>query len=226
MRKAPDAKANYMDRGVTARRGVTQSAHKGRHAGTTLRRMPFLPPNRGAWPLRIARLQRPAGTLALAALLALWAYADPVAAQWKWRDAAGQITVSDRPPPRDIPEKDILARPETNLRRPAAAAAPASAALAAASGGATAPRTPLDAEVEARRRAAEQDAAAKTKADEQRLAHQRAENCRRARAHLSALESGQRLARVNDKGEREVMDDKTRADEMRAAREVVSSDCR
>ena len=182
--------------------------------------------------LPAARLQVWCAALGLAAAAALAAHVVPAAAQgtpgaqWKWRDAQGQITVSDRPPPRDIPEKDVLARPEPAQRRAGAPTAAASAASAPAAGGTAASRTPLDAEVEARRRATEQEAAAKARAEEQRLAHQRAENCRRARAHMAALESGQRLARVNDKGEREVMDDKARADEIRAAREVIASDCR
>jgi hypothetical protein len=150
--------------------------------------------------------------------------AAPVAhAQWKWRDKSGQINASDRPPPLDIAEKDILARPAPvpELRRmfPAAAASAASAAEPV--------RPPAgDRELETRRRAAEQEQAAKTKAEEERQATQRAENCRRARGQLSALESGQRIARVNDKGEREVLDDRGRADEMRRAREVIGSDCR
>lgn len=152
------------------------------------------------------------------------ALAAPLAhAQWKWRDKSGQINASDRPPPLDVPEKDILARPAPvpEFRRvlPAAAASAASAAEPA--------RHPAgDRELEARRRAAEQEQAAKTKADEERQAAQRAENCRRARSHLSAMESGQRIARVNDKGEREILDDRGRADEMRQAREVIASDCR
>lgn len=77
-----------------------------------------------------------------------------------------------------------------------------------------------------RKRAAEQEQSAKAKAEEDRVSVQRAENCRAARGHLIALESGQRIARTNDKGEREVLDDKGRSDEQRRAREVVSSDCR
>ena len=41
-----------------------------------------------------------------------------------------------------------------------------------------------------------------------------------------ALQGGQRIARINDKGEREVLDDRGRADEMRQARDVIASDCR
>jgi len=167
--------------------------------------------------------------LALATLLmALSPAAD---AQWRWRDKNGQVNASDRPPPKDVPDKDILSRPAADARRAAAAAAPAVAAAsgiegAAAPAAASAPPTALEREVQARKRSAEQEQAAKAKADEERLSAQRAENCRAARGHLMALESGQRISRTNEKGEREVLDDKGRADEQRRAREVVASDCR
>ena len=155
--------------------------------------------------------------MSCAAVLLLGAL--PAHAQWMWKDKDGRVTASDLPPPRDVPEKDILQRPDLNARKPvvAAASTPASAAPA---------RPAVDPQLEARRRAAEQEQAAKVKAEEDKLTQQRAENCRRARSHLSALESGQRIARVNDKGEREVLDDKGRAEEMRRANEVIASDCR
>jgi hypothetical protein len=80
--------------------------------------------------------------------------------------------------------------------------------------------------MEARKRAAEQEQSARAKVDEEKLTAQRAENCRRARGHVAALESGQRMARVNDKGEREVLDDRGRAEELRQSREVITSDCK
>jgi hypothetical protein len=86
--------------------------------------------------------------------------------------------------------------------------------------------TALEREVQARRRAAEEEKAAKMKAEEERNAARRAENCRNARNHLAALDSGQRIARMNDKGEREVLDDAARAQEAQRAREVIASDCR
>jgi len=160
-------------------------------------------------------LLRPALIVAL-----LLATALPAQAQWKWRDKGGQITASDLPPPRDVPEKDILQRPDTVVRRPAAPPVSASAVAAAAV------RPPVDKELEARKRAGDQEQQAKAKADDERLAGQRAENCRRARGHLAALDTGQRIARTNDKGEREILDDKGRAEEMRRANEVIASDCR
>lgn len=161
-----------------------------------------------------------AATLALTALLT----ALPAQAQWKWRDKDGRITVSDRPPPREVPEKDILSKPNPPPRaNPTAAAAPAAAAPAAA---ASAPPTALEREVQARRRAADEEKAAKARADDERNAARRAENCRQARNQLAALDSGQRIARTNDKGEREVLDDQGRAQESQRARDMIASDCR
>ena len=169
--------------------------------------------------------------LALATLLTTMS--PSAEAQWRWRDKSGQVNASDRPPPKDVPEKDILSRPAADTRR-AAAVPVASAALGATEGTAppaaaaasSAPPTALEREVRLRKRAAEQEQSTKAKAEEERVATQRAENCRAARGHLMTLESGQRIARTNDRGEREVLDDKGRADEQRRAREVVASDCR
>lgn len=159
---------------------------------------------------------------ALLGALALLAAAGPAEAQWKWRDANGRITASDLPPPRDIPEKDILQRPAAPR-----AVAPAPAASAPASPvPAVVAKPPVDKQLEAKRRAAEEEQQAKARAEEARLAEQRAENCRRARAAAASLESGQRVARTNEKGEREILDDAGRAEELRRAREVIASECR
>ena len=90
------------------------------------------------------------------ALLAVVA-AVPAQAQWKWRDANGRVTASDLPPPREIPEKDILQRPNQVVRAAPAPAAAASAAASVPAGTvATAPKaTAGDKELEARKRAAE-----------------------------------------------------------------------
>jgi hypothetical protein len=148
----------------------------------------------------------------------------PAAAQWKWKDARGQVVISDVPPPRDIPERDVLQRPNAVARR-ATAETTAPAASVAAAGDAVA-KAKVDPELEARRKKTEGEQQEKAKAEEEKVAMQRAENCKRARAHMSSLESGMRLARTNDKGEREILDDKGRADEMQRTRQIISSDCR
>jgi hypothetical protein len=157
----------------------------------------------------------------LAAALALSA-ALPAQAQWKWRDQNGRITASDLPPPRGIPDKDVLQRPDA----PGLIRVVAAPAAAASTPEAMVPRPATDPALEARRKAAEQEKSAQARIEDEKIAQQRAENCRRARSHVSALEGGQRIARTNEKGEREILDDRARADEMRQAREIVASDCR
>ena len=167
--------------------------------------------------------------VALLAVLAASAIALPAEAQWKWRDKSGHVQYSDLPPPSGTPDQDILARPSAGMRRssppPAAAAAATSAPPAPAAASAVA-RTG-DPELEAKRKKAEADAAAKAKADQDKMAAMRADNCGRAKAQLTTLESGIRLAHSNAKtGEREFLDDKQRADEVRRTREIIAADCK
>ena len=145
------------------------------------------------------------------------------AANWKYRDAQGRIVVSDLPPPAGVQDKDILERPTTVVRR-APAQAPAASAPANANPTAVAQNT--DPELDARRKKAATEQEQKQKVEQEKDAAQRAENCSRAKSHLSALNDGQRIARTNDKGEREILDDKGRAEEMQRARQVMSSDCK
>jgi hypothetical protein len=145
----------------------------------------------------------------------------PAAAQWKWKDARGQIVISDVPPPREIPERDVLQKPELVVRKTAAQAAPAASAPTVE---VAKPR--VDPELEARKKKAEQEQTDKAKAEDEKVAGQRAENCKRARAHMGSLDSGIRLTRVNEKGEREILDDKQRAEEVARTRQIIASDCR
>jgi hypothetical protein len=161
-------------------------------------------------------------TALLGSLLAL-----PAAAQWKWRDANGRTQYSDTPPPPGIAEKDILQRPggsaNTVLRAtPPVVLTPASAASAPPL---PAPKV-VDAELEAKRKQSEQEAADKKKAEEAKSAAARAENCNRAKAQMRSIESGVRLSRTNEKGEREFLDDKARAKETERTREVMTSECK
>jgi type IV secretory pathway VirB10-like protein len=158
-------------------------------------------------------------SVVLGATLAL-----PAAAQWKWRDKGGQIQYSDLPPPQGVADQDILQRPLAAQRRAAAAPPAASAASAAAR---------VEPELEARRRkdeqeqaAKKQEQAAKKKADDEKVAAGRADNCTRAKGYMRTLDDGLRIARVNDKGEREILDDKARAEEIKRTREVMASDCK
>ncbi|MEO7116453.1 MAG: DUF4124 domain-containing protein [Caldimonas sp.] len=165
-------------------------------------------------------------TLLAASLICL-----PAQAQWKWRDKAGHVQYSDLPPPVGTPDQDILIKPTPGSRHsgpvpnaPVSIVSSGNAASAAASG-ALVPRTG-DSDLEAARKKAEAETAAKSKAEEQRIAGLKADNCARAKTQLTTLESGIRLARANAKGEREFIDDKQRADETKRTKDVISTDCK
>jgi hypothetical protein len=174
-------------------------------------------------PTRIStvRFPRHRPLLALLLTLAIGTVSPTAWAQYTWKDSRGQVHASDLPPPREVPEKDILKRPGPAARRTAAQAASAPASAASANS-----RAPQDGELEARRKKAEQEAQAKAQADEARLASQRADNCQRARQQIAMLESGQRMQRINERGERVVVDDAMRAAEIDTARRVADADCR
>jgi hypothetical protein len=152
------------------------------------------------------------------------AIALPATAQWKWRDKGGHIQYSDLPPPPGVSDSDILQRPRAEQRRMPIAAAPAAAS--AASAAPAAPAKTVDAELEAKRKKAEQETAAKSKAEEERVAAARAENCSRAKGYMRTLDEGIRIVRTNPKGEREVLDDKGRAEEAQRTRDIIASDCK
>lgn len=162
-------------------------------------------------PRRLAGL----GLAALACLV----LSLPAQAQWKWRDSRGQIHVSDIPPPRDTPDKDVLQRPDPAAVRKAPPPVAATSAAAAA-------KPSMDPELEERKRKAEQDQAARQKAEDKKTQAARSENCQRAREQLATMDSGMRVVRVRPDGEREYLSDEQRASEAQRARAAIASDCR
>ena len=166
-----------------------------------------------------------------------------VQAQWQWIDKDGRKVYSDRSPPSDILEKNILKRPggaKTTAVQPssvASASALATGSLATANraGAGSAPLvknaasapllTGVDKQLEARKKQAEDEEAAAKKLEAEKVAAARAENCSRAKRGVAGLDSGVRMATTNAKGEREIMDDKARAAETKRLKEVMASDC-
>ncbi|KAF1042612.1 DUF4124 domain-containing protein [Xylophilus sp.] len=160
--------------------------------------------------MRTSRLLLVATAATLAAPLAL--------AQWQWIDKDGRKVFSDRPPPPDVPQQNVLRQP--HQRAPTAAAAPAASAASAL------PKpSGKDKELEEKKRQADEAEAAKKKAEEERIARARAENCERARQAKATVDSGIRIAQLNAQGERIILDDQARGAEARRAQEVIASDC-
>ncbi len=155
-------------------------------------------------------------------------------AQWQWTDKEGRKVYSDRAPPSDILEKNILKRPEVRSATsdrtdavPAVAIVPGiPAAASALQGAASAPRlSGVDKELLEKKKKADEAEVAKRKAEEERILKAKVENCARAKQAKTSYESGMRIAWINEKGEREVMDDTARAIEVKRIQSIIDADC-
>jgi hypothetical protein len=159
------------------------------------------------------------------------AFSAAALAQWQWIDKDGRKVYSDRSPPSDIPEKNILKMPRgakvavTPVDDPAAAPAGAASAAATKTAANTPKLTGKDAQLEAKKKQAEDEEAAKKQAEQEKVAKAKADNCERAKKSLAGFQSGQRVPYTNAKGEREYMDDKARAAEVTRIQGIVASDC-
>ena len=148
-------------------------------------------------------------------------------AQWQWIDNEGHKVFSDRAPPPDIVDKNILKRPNSRAVLPvddSETPVPDAAAPVAAPGASKA--VGVDKELEARKKQAADAEAAKRKAEEERVTKAKVENCARAKQAKASLESGVRISRTNAAGEREFMDDSAKATELKRIQGVITSDCK
>lgn len=132
--------------------------------------------------------------------------------QYKWVDKNGRTQYGDVPPP------GVKATP----LRPATGPATQPPAKEASK----APLTPAEQELEFRRRQKEKEEAAAKEAQAKQAAEAEKVNCENARQTLRTLESGQRITKTDEKGERYFLDDAQIAQETARAREAVSSWCK
>lgn len=158
--------------------------------------------------------------LALACFLPLAA-----SAQWQWLDSSGRKVFSDKAPPPDVAPERVLKRPGPRGGRSVDVAPVATAQPAAAAASLPKP-SGKDKALEEKKKQIEAAEAEKKKAEEQKVAEQRADNCKRAHASKANYDSGMRVARTNDKGEREILTDEQRAEDVRRLNEVIARDCK
>lgn len=121
---------------------------------------------------------------------------------YRWVDKDGKVRYGDVPP--SGTKAKALKPPPPAPAAPPAAKSAAKAAPAQKNG---------------------RETAEKAEREKQELAAAR-ENCARSKENLGMLESGQRIARTDAKGERYYMDDAQRAQETAKAREALSQWCK
>lgn len=150
----------------------------------------------------------------------------PAIAQWQWIDKDGRKVFSDRAPPADVRQKDILKRPFGQNATPLPASSQVVATVALGASAASAPRLAArDGDLELRKKQAEKEDGLKKKVEDDKQVKIKQENCDRAKVALMTLQSGVRVVTMNATGEREVMDDAKRAGETRRVKEAVDISC-
>jgi len=172
-------------------------------------------------------------------------------AQWAWRDANGEVTYSDSPPPSDVSRSNILREP-TSVSTSSADTSPAPATPSAPSPGVSptpvspgagaaasppprptpqankpnaAPKTLAEQDADFRKRLAEQQKAEEKQEQDEAQASQRTEACAQAKSYLDMLQGGTRLLRPDANGERNFLDDDQRSAEIQKTQDVIEKNC-
>jgi hypothetical protein len=136
------------------------------------------------------------------------------------------MVYSDQPPPTSIPPDAVLQAPglRASAERSSGTAGDAAKAPGAGTGSAAAVSS-ADRELEFRKRRMERAETERKAAEETAKTRQAAAACEETRAELRTLESGMRVSRVNERGEREFIDDEQRAARIEAARKTSREHC-
>jgi hypothetical protein len=132
---------------------------------------------------------------------------------YKWKDKDGNTRYSDTPPPSNIKLENIGTKKVASPtgKEPLSAVPQASAPQASQPVTSkeavlvTPPRNEQDVAAEQRQRNAEADK--KNKQEKEAQAKIKAENCSAAKSNLASYAQGGRIYKMNEKGEREYMDD-------------------
>jgi len=158
----------------------------------------------------------------LLALAAAGLVAAPSAAQqlYKYTGPDGKVQYSDRPPADGGKAEKITGRLSSLSPAPSAAAAGSDAAKASG------PKSPAEQEQEFRKRRLEtQEKAAK----DAKLAEEKRgqdASCAAARRELSSLQSGARVARLNEQGERVFLEDNGIQQEAQRLQREIANACK
>ena len=122
---------------------------------------------------------------------------------FQWKDAKGKTVYSDKPPPGGITQKRVI-----TSKAPAAPAANPTTTLA-------------EKDMAFRKRQQEAQEKSSQEAQDQKALAQKKQRCDNIQRNTRVLESGVRIAQVNDKGERYFLEDKERKAELDKTRQAL-----
>ena len=146
-------------------------------------------------------------------------------AQWQWMDKDGQRVFSDRAPPSEVPEKNILTQPKP--RRGANEPAPSAITSDGSSPSRSAAKPAGEDKVLLERKKQAMEAEAnRRKSEGERYVMAQAESCQRARLAKSGLDAGLRISRTTANAEREFLEGAARAEETQRLQNIIDADCK
>lgn len=145
----------------------------------------------------------------IAAISLLFAATSALAQIYTWKDENGHTVMSDKPPVGKVQQKRVINTPPASSETPSPP-----------------PKTLADKEMEFRKEQQSRQEKAKKAEEEQAELARRKENCDNARRNLQLYQSGERIVRRNDAGEREFLDDDQRAAEAAKAQKLVNEACK
>lgn len=138
---------------------------------------------------------------------------------YQWKDANGRTIVSDTPPPGSAIKgsRALGTSPAPVSEKPKSEEASKTA---------DAPKSNAEKDMEFKKRQQEAKEKADKDSKEKTAEADKKDNCDRARRNLTALESTQPMATLDDKGERKIMDNSQREAEMERARKFMAESCK
>jgi hypothetical protein len=134
---------------------------------------------------------------------------------YQWKDSAGHTVISDTPPPGSAKEGSRTIGGKTPVTNTPGATKPAEA-----------PKTFAEKDMDFKKRQQESAEKSAKDAKDKSLAAEKRDNCDRAQKQVALLESGQRIATLDEKGERRILDEAEQANEMERARRVANESCK
>ncbi|MFZ2268378.1 MAG: DUF4124 domain-containing protein [Azonexus sp.] len=136
------------------------------------------------------------------------------AEMYQWKDGNGRTVISDTAPPGSAKAVKTIGGAQQSP-----AATPAEKTAEAA-------KTTAEKDMEFKKRQQEGKEKAEKDAKEQAANAEKKENCERARRNLTALESSQPVAQLDENGQPKLMDNSQREQEMERARKMVADSCK
>ena len=144
---------------------------------------------------------------------------------YKWKDKDGSTRYTDTPPPSNIKQEAVGRKKvvQPTGRAPLAPVENAQAVPAKVKDSPAAPKNTEDAAAAQRQKNAE--AEKRNKQEKEAEAKRKEENCKAAKANFETYKQGGRVYKMNEKGEREYMDDKGLQEGKEQAQKEMNENC-